>query len=65
MNLVDTPELASFFDRLDHLNQAQLLAMRAAWRSISREAHEEAWAAVRAVGAQDGLTGEIDRVRNK
>jgi len=54
VNLLDTDEMAAFFERLDHLNQEQLLALRAAWRSTSREAHEEAWAAVRAVGAARG-----------
>ena len=65
VGLVDTEEMAVFFERLDHVNQEQLLSMRAAWHSTSREAHEEAWAAVRAVGVRDGLTKEIDRVRNK
>ena len=64
-NLVDTDELDAFFDQLDHLNEGQLLGLRAAWRSTSREAHEEAWTAVRAVGARDGLSKEIDRVRNR
>jgi len=65
VGLVDTEEMAVFFERLDHVNQEQLLSMRAAWHSTSREAHEEAWAAVRAVGAREGLTKEIDRVRKK
>ncbi|MGD0018473.1 MAG: hypothetical protein ABSD62_04395 [Candidatus Limnocylindrales bacterium] len=65
MNLVDTEEMAGFFERLDHLNQAQLLGLRAAWRSTGREVHEEAWAAVRAVGDREGLSKEIDRVRNR
>lgn len=65
VNLLDTDEMAAFFERLDHLNQEQLLALRAAWRSTSREAHEQAWAAVRAVGAREGLTREIGRVRNR
>ena len=65
VNLLDTEEMAAFFDQLDHLNEGQLLGLRAAWRSTSREAHEEAWTAVRAVGARDGLSKEIDRVRNR
>ena len=65
ISLRDTEELAVFFQRLDHLIEEQLLGMRAAWHATSREAHEEAWAAVRAVGVRDGLTKEIDRVRNK
>lgn len=64
-DLLDTEEVAAFFARLDHLNEAQLLGMRAAWHGTSREAHQDAWAAVRAVGAANGLTKEIDRVRKK
>jgi hypothetical protein len=65
VNLLDTDEMAGFFERLDHLNQEQLLGLRAAWRSTSRESHEDAWAAVRAVGVREGLSREIDRVRNR
>lgn len=57
--------MGAFFDRLDHLREDQLLALRAAWHASGRQEHEGAWTAVRAVGARDGLTGEIDRVRNK
>jgi hypothetical protein len=64
-DLLDTEEMAVFFDRLDHLNEGQLLGMRAAWQSTDAAAHQEAWAAVRAVGLAQGLTGEIDRVRDK
>jgi hypothetical protein len=63
--LVDSEEVAAFFAKLDHLNQAQLMSMRAAWRATSREVHEDAWTTVRAVCARDGLTAEIDRVRNR
>ena len=65
VSLVDTAEVAAFFEQLDHLNLEQLRVMRAAWRSTNREAHEEAWTTVRAVGAREGLTREIDRVRAK
>ena len=65
VNLVDTDEMNAFIERLDHLNQAQLLGMRAAWRSTSREAHEDAWATVRAIGDREGLTKEINRVRDR
>ena len=64
-NLVDTDELDAFFDQLDRLTQVELLAMHASWQAIAREEHESAWAAVRAVGAGEGLAKEIDRVRNK
>jgi len=64
-NLVDTPEMDAFFDRLERMNGEQLLAMQAAWHSMTSLKHEEAWAAVRAAGDRAGLTGEIGRVRNK
>ena len=65
VNLLDTDDMAAFFERLDHMNQEQLMSLRAAWHGIGRDAHEEAWAAVRAVCERDGLTREVDRVRNK
>ena len=65
VNLLDTAEMAAFFEQLDHLTEDQLMSMRAAWRSTSRESHEEAWTAVRSVGVREGLTREIDRVRNR
>ncbi len=65
VNLVDTDELAAFFEQLNHLNREQLLSMRATWQSISHQDHEDAWTSIRATGARDGLNKEIDRVRNK
>ena len=65
VNLVDTPEIDAFFDRLDRMNGEQLLAMQAAWQSTPRREHEQAWAAIRAVGDRVGLSKEIGRVRNK
>jgi hypothetical protein len=65
VNLVDTPEMDAFLERLDHTTQAQVLAMTAAWKSTSPGKYEDAWTVIRAVGARDGLTKEIDRVRNK
>ncbi|HEY5487475.1 MAG TPA: hypothetical protein VIK06_07500 [Candidatus Limnocylindrales bacterium] len=65
VDLIQTAEMDAFFDRLDRLNEAQLLGLRAAWTAIDRSVHQQAWAAVRAVGTAEGLTGEIDRVRNK
>ena len=64
-NLLDTDELDAFFESLDHADQVELLRMRAAWKAVSRLVHEEAWAAVRTVGARDGISKEIDRVRNR
>lgn len=64
-NLVDTPEMDDFFDRLDHFNREQLMALEAAWHSATRPEHEQAWEAVRAVGDRTGLSNEIVRVRNK
>jgi hypothetical protein len=65
VDLLDTPEMDAFFERLDHLNQAQLLGLQAAWQSADRRAHKGAWAAVWEVGVRDGLTKEIGRVRDK
>jgi hypothetical protein len=65
VNLVDTPEMGVFFDRLEHLNRIQMLAIRAAWHAVTPREHEAAWAAVRAAGNREGLSKEIDRVRNK
>jgi hypothetical protein len=65
VDLLDTQEMDEFFAKLDHLDEGQLLGMRAAWQSTDGAAHQEAWAAVRAVGAAQGLTREIDRVRDK
>ena len=64
-DLVDTDELNAFFAALGRLDDAELSRMRAAWRSIGRPDHEKAWAEVRAVGARDGLSAEIDRVRDR
>jgi hypothetical protein len=64
-NLVDTPELDAFFERLDHLNREQLLALQATWQAAPRREHERAWAAVRAAGDRAGLGKEIGRVRDK
>jgi len=64
VDLLDTPDMDAFFERLDRLNQAEVQAMVAARHSTTPAEHEEAWAAVRAVGVRDGLAKEIDRVRN-
>ena len=64
-NLIDTPAMEAFFEKLDHLNQEQLLSLGAAWHSLSRQEHEDAWTSIRAVGAREGLSKEIDGVRNK
>jgi hypothetical protein len=65
MDLADTEEMDAFFAQLARLNQAQLMSLRAAWRSTSHETHEDAWTTVRAIGARDGLAKEIDRVRDR
>jgi hypothetical protein len=65
VNLVDTPEMDAFFDRLERMNGEQLLAMQAAWHGMTHLEHEEAWVAVRAVGDRAGMSKEIGRVRNK
>jgi hypothetical protein len=65
IDLIDTPEMDAFFERLDHLNREQLLALQAAWHATPRSEHEEAWAAVHAVGDRTALSKEIGRVRDK
>jgi hypothetical protein len=64
VDLLDTPEMGVFFGRLDHLDQAQLMALRAAWRAVDEAQHEDAWAVVRAVGEGQGLSKEVGRVRD-
>ncbi len=64
-NPLDSDELNAYFDALDHLDGVELLRMSAAWRSVTKSTHEEAWAAVRAVGARYGLSKEIDWVRKR
>jgi hypothetical protein len=65
VNLVDTDEMDAFFDRLNRMDESGLMTMRAAWTSIDTQKHQDAWTAVRAAGARDGLAGEIERVRRK
>jgi hypothetical protein len=65
VDLVDTPEMDAFFARLERLNDAQLMGLRAAWHSTDRRAHEAAWEAVRRVGIGEGLAQEIERVRDR
>jgi hypothetical protein len=65
VNLVETDEMDAFLAWLDRLDDAQLMGLRAAWRSTSHRDHEKAWAAIRAVGRSQGLTREIDRVRDR
>ena len=64
-NSLDTDELNAFFGALDHLDDVELLRMSAAWRSVAKSTHEEAWSAVRAVGARYSLSKEIDWVRKR
>lgn len=65
VDLTKTPEIRAFFARLDLLDDGQLMGLRAAWNGIDRQRHEEAWAAVRAVGASQGLARQISRVRDR
>ena len=64
-NSLDSDELNAFFGALNHLDDVELLRMSAAWRSVTKSTHEEAWAAVRGVGARYGLSKEIDWVRKR
>jgi hypothetical protein len=64
-NVLETDALNEFFRTLDHADEAELLRMRAAWKSVARRTHEDAWEAVRAVGAREGLSWEIDAIRKR
>lgn len=64
VTLIDTPQMDTFFARLDGLNQAEVQALTAVWHSVGKQAHEDAWLAIRAIAARDGLSKEIDRVRD-
>jgi hypothetical protein len=64
VDLLDTPEMGNFFGSLDRLNQAELMALRAAWQATSQEEHEAAWSAVRDAADADGLSKQIGRVRD-
>jgi hypothetical protein len=56
--------LDSFLARLDHLDQSQLLALRASWHAISAETHESAWEAVRGVAKAQKLQADVDLIRD-
>jgi hypothetical protein len=58
-------QLSVYFEALGHLRDADLLRLRAVWKEAGREAHEKAWAEVRAVGERDGLSREIGKVRDR
>jgi hypothetical protein len=64
-NLLDTDELNAFLESLDHVDRVELLRMGAVWQAVDKPAHEKAWAAVRAIGARDGLSKEIDEIRER
>ncbi len=64
-NPLDTDELLAFFESLNHADRVELLRLGAAWEAVDKQAHEEAWAAVRAVGKRDGLSKEIDEIRER
>lgn len=64
-DLVNSEELDRFFDVLDRVRDADLMRLKAVWRSIDRQAHEDAWAVVRVVGASHDLGEEIDKVRSR
>jgi hypothetical protein len=65
VNLLDTPQMDTFFERLEGLNQAEVQALTAVWHAASKQRHEDAWLAIRAVGAREALSKEIDRIRDR
>jgi hypothetical protein len=62
---LDSDAIDAFFGALDRLDMERLTRLRSAWHSITREAHEAAWAEVNAVAAEEGLSWQIDRLRNR
>ena len=62
---LDSDELDAFFEALGHADETELLRMRAAWKAVGVPAHREAWEAVRAVAARDGVSKEVSRVRDR
>ena len=64
-NLIDSVRLDAYFEALDHLDEIGLLRMRAAWAAVDQRDHEDAWTAVRAAGALNGIGSDIDKVRNR
>jgi tellurite resistance protein len=65
LDLADSEEMDRFFDQLDRMGEAELMRLRAAWLSIDRQAHEDAWAVVRVVCASGDLDEEIEKVRDR
>ena len=65
VDLVHEPQVELFFEAIDRLEDAELLRLRAVWRQAGKEAHEKAWAEVRAVGERDDLTDAIGKVRDR
>ncbi len=62
---INLDKLEEFFEALDHMGEVELLRMRAVWLSVDRQSHEDAWTAIRVIGARDGFAKEIDRVRKR
>jgi hypothetical protein len=65
VNLLDTPQMDTFFERLEGMNQAEVQALTVVWHSVSKQQLEDAWLEIRAIGAREALTKQIDRVRDK
>lgn len=56
--------LDTFVARLDRLDQAELLGLRASWHAISAETHQTAWAAVRRVAKAQKMEVDVDLIRD-
>jgi hypothetical protein len=65
VNLLDTPQMDTFFERLEGMNQAEVQALTVVWHSVSKQQLEDAWLEIRAIGAREALSKEIDRVRDR
>jgi hypothetical protein len=62
---IDIQALDAFFEALNHYTDLDLMRMSAAWRAVGAQDHEDAWTAVRTIGARDGFSKEIDKVRRR
>jgi hypothetical protein len=62
-DLLDTEQMADFLDKLDHLNQEQLLSLAASWGAREKLPHRDALAQAVAAAAEFGLTAQMEEAR--
>jgi hypothetical protein len=64
-NLLDTKEMTDFFDKLDHLNQEQLLSLAASWEAREKLPHRDALTQAVAAAGELGLTAQMEEARDE